>query len=83
MESQAAAQWVALGGATLLLIWLLRFAAKYQSIMTSGAYRRITALEQTVERLDQELWAERKRCDDLMFRVAVLQRQHPPPPGED
>ena len=75
LNSQNTGQWIALGGATFLLLFLLRFAANYQSVMTSGAYRRIKDLEQTVERLDKELWAERQRCDDLARRLANIERQ--------
>jgi len=75
MDSQTTAQWIALGGATLLLVFLLRFAAAYQGVMTAGRDKRIKDLEVTVERLDKELWAERQRCDDLARRLGHIERK--------
>lgn len=74
MDSQTAAQWIALGGASLLLIFLLRFGANYQNVMTRGTWERIKSLEATVERLDKELWAERQRCDELARRLARIEK---------
>jgi len=66
-------QWVALGGATALLIWLLKFAADYQSTMTKGAFDRIEQLEKAIDRLDLALAAERARCDALADRLHRLE----------
>lgn len=75
MDPSSAAQWVAVGGATVLLVWLLRFAATYQSVMTRGAYARIQDLEATVARIDADLVRERARCDGLADQVAELVRE--------
>lgn len=66
-------QWVALGGATALLVWLLKFAAAYQQTMTSGAFARIEQLELSIVRLDAALTAERARCDGLAARLHALE----------
>jgi hypothetical protein len=73
-------QWIGLGGATALLIWLLKFASDYQSTMTKGAFDRIESLEKSIERLDLAvengriaLENERKRCDELASRLHQLE----------
>lgn len=76
-DPQTVGQWIAVGGVTVLLVWLLRFAATYQSVMTKGAYERIRDLEATVDRLDDDLLAERKRCDELAARVWQLEQGRP------